>query len=126
MRLLLDTHTFLWWYKDDKKLGRKARSLIVDAVDVSVSVASAWEFSIKKALGKLDLVNDFEMAVEETGFSKLMIGFEHARVIATMMPYNNDPFDRMLVAQAMVENVTLVTADKKLSAYPVRILNAEK
>jgi PIN domain nuclease of toxin-antitoxin system len=125
MRLLLDTHVVLWWLVNSKSLGSKAKQSIAQADQVYVSLASAWEFFIKKALGKLDLDRDFEAAIDSAHFSKLPMTFKHARAIGEIQKHHKDPFDRMLIAQAMIENLVLVTADKKLSSYPVTILDAE-
>ena len=123
MRLLLDTHVFLWWVKNEKKLGPKARQSIQESEDVMVSIISAWEFAVKKALGKLELGADFEEAIDAEGFSKLNITFNQARMIGKMQPHHGDPFDRMLVAQAIAEGLVFVTVDRRLSNYPVKIID---
>jgi len=120
--LLLDTHVFLWWQADDPRLQQPARSAIAEADLVFVSAASAWEAAIKAALGRLELPDTMEAGVEESGFEKLPITFSHAEAAAALPPHNQDPFDRMLVAQALSEGLTLVTSDRRLEPYQVPIL----
>ena len=121
-KLLLDTHVFLWWRANDPLLQGKAKSAIADADVVFVSAATAWEAGIKASLGRLDLPDTVEAGVEESGFEKLQIFFSHAAAAAALPPHHDDPFDRMLVAQAVSEGLTLVTHDRKLKAYEVSIL----
>jgi len=121
-RLLLDTHVFLWWKVNDSRLVDPAKTAIANAALVMVSAASAWEMAIKSQLGKLALSEDISKGVEESGFEKLTISFEHATEVANLPQHHKDPFDRMLVAQARVERLTLVTHDRLLEAYPVPIL----
>ncbi len=121
-RLLLDTHVFLWWKVDDPRLGSQAREAIAQADLVLVSAASAWEAAIKAQLGKLELSASFAEGVVASGFEKLPINFEHAEENAKLPSHHRDPFDRMLIAQARVEGLTLVTHDRGLAAYDVPIL----
>jgi PIN domain nuclease of toxin-antitoxin system len=121
-KLLLDTHVFLWWRADDPFLQDSARSAIADADLVFVSAATAWEAAIKAALGRLELPDTVESGVEDSGFEKLSITFSHAEAAAVLPQHHHDPFDRMLVAQAAAEDLTLVTHDRKLEAYDVPIL----
>lgn len=121
-RLLLDTHVFLWWKINAPRLGPAAREAIAHADLVLVSAASAWEAAIKGQLGKLELTERFTQGVEDSGFDKLPIGFEHAEEIARLPPHHRDPFDRMLIAQARVERLTLVSGDRALAPYDVPIL----
>ena len=120
--LLLDTHVFLWWKVNDSRLVDPAKTAIANAALVMVSAASAWEMAIKSQLGKLALSEDISKGVEESGFEKLTISFEHATEVANLPQHHKDPFDRMLVAQARVERLTLVTHDRVLETYPVPIL----
>ena len=122
-KLLLDTHVFLWWKTDSPRLKAPARKAIASADLVFVSAASAWEAGIKSALGRLDLPAPFEEGVEESGFNKLPITFAHAQLAAALPPHHQDPFDRMLVAQAKLEDLTLVSADEQLRHYDVKRLN---
>ena len=122
MKLLLDTHAFLWWQEDSKKLGTDARRAIERAEVVFISAASAWEVAIKVGLGKLRIPGPFGEAVEASQFSALPIGFEHAALIARLPRHHSDPFDRMLIAQAIVEGATVVTHDPQFEAYAVPLL----
>lgn len=122
--LLLDTHVFLWWREDSPRLGEPARTAIAEADLVFVSAASAWEAAIKASLGKLELPEPFAAGVAESGFDKLPITFEHAEVAAALPTHHRDPFDRMLVAQATAENLTLVSHDLRFRPYDVELLRA--
>jgi PIN domain nuclease of toxin-antitoxin system len=124
VRLLLDTHVLLWWLADDPSLPAAARGAIADEPEVFVSAASAWEIAIKRALGKLDAPDDLEGAVGASGFLQLPVKFDHAATAGVLPRHHEDPFDRMLVAQARCESLTLVTADKRLSRYPISVLQA--
>lgn len=127
MRLLLDTHILLWWLADDRRLGAKTRALISAADNsVYVSAASAWEMSIKRALGKLKAPASLNKIVEEAGFEKLDINFLHGERAGALPPLHNDPFDRMLVAQAQVEDLLLVTAENNLGDYAVKVIDGKK
>ncbi len=121
-RLLLDTHCFLWWKTDDVRLTEAARQAIVDADLVFVSAASAWEVAIKARLGRIKLDADFASGVAESGFERLLIRFEHAEVTRALPDHHRDPFDRMLIAQARVEGLTLVTQNRQLEPYEVELL----
>jgi PIN domain nuclease of toxin-antitoxin system len=121
-RLLLDTHIFLWWRGEPSRLIPAVRSRIATADLVFVSVASAWEVAIKVALGRLDLPDTMEAGVLASGFEKLLITFSHAARAAALPPHHGDPFDRMLIAQAQAEGLTLVTRDRRLEPYAVEIL----
>lgn len=120
--LLLDTHVFLWWREASPRLGPKAREAIAGADGVFVSAASAWEAAIKQGLGRLKLPDRFEAGVEDSGFEKLPVTFAHAERAGALPPHHRDPFDRMLLAQAIEENLLLVTHDSVLEPYEVAIL----
>lgn len=124
--MLLDTQVWLWWIAQDARLGRTARATISTAAEVLFSAASAWEISIKAALGKLKLPlgADIRAELARDGFEELPIEISHALEVATLAPIHRDPFDRMLVAQARVESLTLMTADEMLSGYDVPTLSA--
>ena len=125
MRLLLDTHVLLWWLSDDRRLGSQTRTLIRDADNsVYVSAASAWEISIKRALGKLKAPASLDDIVLDEGFEKLDISFLHGERTGALPPLHNDPFDRMLVAQALAEQLTLVSGDKILTGYGMDFIDA--
>ena len=118
MRLLLDTHILLWLMDDSPRLNTEARSLILNAAEVFVSTVSVWEIAIKSRLGKLE--EDAEMIVEKlgaAGIKELDVTYRHALATSKLPPIHGDPFDRMLIAQAIVEPMRLLTADAKLSTY---------
>ena len=122
MRLLLDTHIFLWWRAKDPRLPGDTREAISKAEAVFVSAASAWEAAIKAALGRLEYPGTIEAGVEESGFEKLAVSFAHAEHAAGLPVHHRDPFDRMLVAQAHLEQLTLVTNDARVARYDVSLL----
>lgn len=125
MRLLLDTHTFFWWLNDDAKLGSSAKAAIADPKSiVHVSAASAWEIAVKRANGKLDAPGDIRSWISDSGFTALAIDVHHAIASAELPKHHNDPFDRLLVAQARIENLALVAHDDEMSKYGVAILDA--
>lgn len=125
-RFLLDTQVWLWWQADDRRLGRHARSTIASAPEVHVSAASIWEIAIKAALGKLDFPEDSPIAeeLERDGFRSMPITIEHAMAVRTLPPIHRDPFDRMLVAQAHIEGLVIITADSILEHYGAPVLSA--
>ncbi len=122
MKLLLDTHALLWWQGGSRRLTAAARKGITDASVVFVSAVSAWEIAIKTALGKLRLPGPLAEAMDANGFTELPIRFTHATVLGTLPAHHSDPFDRMLLAQAMVEDLILVTHDQQLRPYNVPTL----
>ncbi len=129
MTLLLDTHVLLLWLADDPALGKTARAAISDARhSVWMSSASAWEIAIKSALGRLSLpgpvVGVLPSALSDNDFLPPAITVEHALCAGDLPPIHADPFDRMLVAQAITHAWTLVTADAVVARYPVRTLAA--
>lgn len=118
MRLLLDTHIFLWCIKDDAKLAKSVKSKILHASEVYVSSASIWESTIKIKLKKLNAdVNEIVEAITESGFLELPITAQHAAAVAHLPDIHRDPFDRILIAQAISEPLTLLTADTHLQKY---------
>ncbi len=120
MRLLLDTHAFVWW--DDGKLPRAVVRRIQRAEDVLVSAASAWEIAIKASIGKITARASVAEALEDYAFRELPIQAAHADAVRRLPPHHRDPFDRMLVAQALVEDLVIVSRDAALSAYNVPIV----
>ena len=123
MNLLLDTHILLWWLADDPGLSEKQRSAIADPANVVyVSAASAWEIAIKKALGKLIAPSDLGAALIASELEQLPITVTHAEAVGELPPHHRDPFDRMLIAQAGVEDLTVVTGDPMFAQYEVRRL----
>ena len=125
MNLLLDTHALLWWLADDAGLSHEARASIGDPQHtVYVSAGTAWEISIKRALGKLDAPSDLGAAVSASGFQELPISIAHALAAGQLPNNHSDPFDRMLVAQAKLENLTLVTRDDRIASYQISTIKA--
>jgi PIN domain nuclease of toxin-antitoxin system len=122
--LLLDTEVLIWWDANDKRLGRHARASIRDADEVYVSAASAWEISIKVALGKLRTGRQPSEAVADADFRMLPVTFEHAEAILELPPHHRDPFDRLIVAAARVEDLTIVSSDNLLHVYDVPLIDA--
>ncbi|MGH8776776.1 MAG: type II toxin-antitoxin system VapC family toxin [Jiangellaceae bacterium] len=123
MRLLLDTHTLLWWLFDLPPLGRRARALIA-AETVLVSAVSAAEIAIKSALGKLQAPDDLEQQIDAHGFTPLPLHVRHALGLAGLPPHHRDPFDRLLIAQARDEGLTILTADGVFGRYEVPTIDA--
>lgn len=125
MRLLLDTHVLLWWLFGLPRLGDTARTAIVSpGNDVHVSSVTGYEIRFKKALGKLDAPDDLRERLATDGFRDLPLTMAHAADAGDLPVHHRDPFDRMLVAQARAEGLTLVTSDRQLSAYDVPVLYA--
>jgi PIN domain nuclease of toxin-antitoxin system len=125
VNLLLDTHALLWWLDDAGKLDPSARDAIGDPANrIFISAIVIWEIVVKRGLGKLQVNGDFDAALAANPFHDLPITIAHARAIAQLPPIHRDPFDRMLVAQAIVEGFHLVTRDPLVAQYPVAILRA--
>ena len=125
MNLLLDTHTLLWWLDDQSTLSKKAKTAIADGKNiVFISAVVIWEIKIKQALGKLEIPEDFRKVLDDQPFNKLDITVEHAYAVGDLPAHHRDPFDRMLVAQAKVEGLTLVTRDIRLKEYKIPIIQA--
>ncbi|MGI9022399.1 MAG: type II toxin-antitoxin system VapC family toxin [Acidimicrobiales bacterium] len=123
MRVLLDTHILLWWLADDSLLPLQAAAAIADGeTDVLVSAASAWEISIKQAAGRLAAPDDLLDALAANDFGALAITADHALGAVRLPPHHSDPFDRMLIAQARAESLTLVSVDSRFSYYEVDLL----
>lgn len=120
MRLLLDTHTFLWWLSDWGEIDETTRDAIADpGNEVFVSGVSGWEIAIKKARGRLVAPDDLGAMVEEKHFEHLPLTFEHAERAAALPMHHRDPFDRMLVAQAQAEDLIVVTREERFRLYDV-------
>ena len=118
MRLLLDTHVFLWCIKNDRRLSKTTRSKILDATEVYVSSASIWEAIIKVKLKKLDVdIDQMVKAIPKSGFLELPITAHHAAAVSRLADIHRDPFDRILIAQAISEPLTFLTADAALKNY---------
>jgi PIN domain nuclease of toxin-antitoxin system len=119
VRLLLDTNVLLWWLSDDRKLAKEAREIIANPNnDVLVSAASVWEIAIKAALGRIEIEpDDLEDEIVRNGFRPLPIAFRHAATVGRLPAVHRDPFDRMLVAQASVEELRVVSHDRVFERY---------
>ena len=124
MSLLLDTHVVLWWLADDPTLSQEIKTKLDHDPDVYVSPATIWEIAIKQAMGKLKEPDDLPERVRDSGFRELPITSHHAIAAGRLPLIHRDPFDRMLVAQARCEDLTLVTRDAQVSRYEVAILIA--
>lgn len=127
MRILLDTHVFLWAAVSDSRLSPRAKPVLASKdVQLWLSVASLWETTIKFQIGKLKLptrVEDFiERQISETEIAILPISPNHVRTLSTIPLLHRDPFDRMLVAQSIAERLPLMSADKAISRYPVEVI----
>ncbi|BCM24668.1 type II toxin-antitoxin system VapC family toxin [Methyloradius palustris] len=127
MRLLLDTHVFLWWVYDDPKLSQTARDVILDSANTKyVSAVTAWELAIKAGQGKLKLnqsVADFYIKyTNQNYFETIPLGLNHLFMVERLPSHHKDPFDRLLVVQAQAEKLKIVSADNALDAYEIERL----
>jgi PIN domain nuclease of toxin-antitoxin system len=127
VRVLLDTHAFLWWVLEDPRLSRRALSVIAASeYDVLVSAVSAWEIAIKSADARLDLPEPAGRYVPDriaaNGFRELVVTVEHAVHVASLPAIHRDPFDRLLVAQAQVEGIPILTSDPAIARYDVDVI----
>ena len=127
MKSLLDTHTLLWFYLDDPRLSARAMALILDPANVKiVSPASYWEVAIKVNIGKYALEVPYDEfiqeAIHDNGFEILPIEPRHTSAVVALPRHHNDPFDRLLIAQAMVENISILSVDAVLDQYAVQRL----
>lgn len=125
MRVLLDTHIALWAVVGSRRLAPRAKELILAADDVFVSGASLWEIAIKHALGRGDMPissTQAQQAFSDAGYALLDIRPSHALAVERLLPIHGDPFDRMLVAQALVEPITLITRDALVASYSSAIV----
>ncbi|HDL86113.1 MAG TPA: type II toxin-antitoxin system VapC family toxin [Candidatus Acetothermia bacterium] len=127
MRALLDTHTFLWWIADDPRLSQKVREIIADGHnELFLSAASGWEMAIKARLGKLKLPDHLERFVHDqlaiNGIESFPVQMAHALRVQVLPDYHRDPFDRLLVAQAQLENLPILTRDQEIARYQVETI----
>lgn len=122
MRLLLDTHVVLWWQTDDRRLGQEARRAIAIADLVWVSAVSGWEVAIKTARGRLRIDESFQLLVQIDDFIELPVTLSHAERLKDLAPHHGDPFDRLLIAQALEEKATLVTHDLAFEPYGAPVI----
>jgi PIN domain nuclease of toxin-antitoxin system len=120
MRLLLDSHAFLWFVEGSPRLSIKARQAIAEEADeVWLSHASVWELTIKQTVSRLELPDPPDVMALNAGLQLLPIELRHIRATASLPPYHGDPFDRLLVVQAVEEGLVLVTADRLVQRYPM-------
>ena len=125
MNLLLDTHVLLWWLDANPTLSEKAKSTIADGNNlVFVSAAVIWEIRIKQALGTLEIPSNFRKVLDEQPFEMLPITAEHAHAVGDLPAHHRDPFDRMLIAQATVERLSIVTRNTIIKEYKIPIIKA--
>ena len=118
MRILLDTHVYLWWLQDHPKLSQASRDRITSASEVYVSSASIWEATIKAGIGKLEVdIGQLVAEIDNSGFQELSISAKHVATVAQLPDIHRDPFDRILIAQALCEPLRFLTADAILSRY---------
>lgn len=127
MRLLVDTHAMLWWLRDDPRLSARARGVLKDGRNRLLwSLASSWEIAVKLSIGKLEIDRPvhrlYASLVTDQGVEMLAISHDHCARVADLPLHHRDPFDRMLVAQAQVAGVAILTADSKLAAYDVETI----
>ncbi len=127
MTLLLDTHTFLWFCQDDPSLSPTAKALIEDPTNRKcLSIVSCWEVAIKAGLKKIMIGEPsgtyFPAALARTGMELLSISLEHATAVEGLPPHHKDPFDRLLIAQAIVESIPIIGGDAAFDSYPIRRL----
>ena len=125
MNLLLDTHVLLWWLGDDPELGQPAREAIAQPDNlVFMSAVSIWEIVIKKSVGKLEVPDGLRAVLDEQPFHYLDMTAEHAFKVGELPLHHRDPFDRLLIAQSLVDGLTLVTCDSNIRRYDVPVLEA--
>jgi PIN domain nuclease of toxin-antitoxin system len=121
--LIVDTHAALWFLEGDRRLSRAARALIEDdGIERRLSAASVWEVAVKRRLGKLEAAADFHELLYRQGLRGLPVTDVHAARIADLPLHHRDPFDRMLVAQALAEGMSILSADARLRAYDAPVL----
>jgi len=125
MKVMLDTHVLLWWLHDDPVLSERTRRIIANSKNaVFVSAAAIWEIRIKHALGKLRIPPDFREVLANQPFLFLDITVDHAHAVGNLPDHHRDPFDRMMVAQADAERLTIITRDDKVKQYDIPTINA--
>lgn len=124
MRLLVDTHVLIWWASSEKISDDAGQAISDPGSDVLISAATIWEAEIKIALGKLTVAGDLVERAQDNGFLELPISFSHAVAAGRLPPHHQDPIDRMLIAQAQLEGLTIATRDPAFEAYDVPLLAA--
>ncbi len=126
MSLLLDSHVFIWWLTDDQLLGPAARKTIRNAEQVSVSVVTVWEMGIKAANGHFEPPSDLADAIQQCGFETRSVDLADSRIAPSLPLHHKDPFDRMLIAQAINSQLTIMTNDGAFSKYEVALVAAKR
>jgi PIN domain nuclease of toxin-antitoxin system len=123
VKLLLDTHALLWWLSDDRRLGPRVRALIADpSNDVLISVVSLWEIVVKRRIGKLEAdIGQIEQALGRDEFVRLSITPGHLAALALLPDHHRDPFDHLLIAQAIVEDAVFISDDLDMRKYPLKL-----
>lgn len=124
MNYLIDTHVLLWWLTDDKRLNEKVRNILAEK-PVWCSVVTPWEIAIKEQLGKIDLPNSFDEVLIGSGFIWLELTLKHIHELRQLPLLHKDPFDRLLIAQALHEELTLITSDQHIHTYNVPVLRPD-
>ena len=125
MRYLIDTQIFIWLMEDSKKVPPEIRTLLQDSsINVFISIANIWEIVIKQAKGRLKTPEDIEISINKVGFKVLPIEVYHVLGLRRLPDYHRDPFDRILTAQALAEDLTLITSDKKIWKYNLKLIKA--
>ena len=123
MNLILDTHIILWWLDNSDKLPEKYLRAIENSNNICfISSASIWEISIKSAIGKLEIPDNFTDILHQEGFRELPVSWTHAAMVRKLPFHHKDPFDRLIIAQSIIEDYTLLTVDKIIPEYEVKIL----
>ncbi|MFN2455484.1 MAG: type II toxin-antitoxin system VapC family toxin [Pyrinomonadaceae bacterium] len=126
MKLLLDTHTFLWFIEDNPRLSAQAKALLESDAELLLSVANLWEMSIKVSIGKLTLAQPYDIFVPQqltaNAIEILPVSLAHLGVVSTLLFHHRDPFDRLMIAQAIVEQLPIVSSDAAFDAYSVKRL----
>lgn len=123
MNLLLDTHVLIWVFDNNPTLAEEASEAIADGEnEVFVSAVTAWEIAIKRGLKKLELKGDYQLGLRLYRFTPLSVSTEHALAVETLPRHHADPFDRLLIAQAQLENLAMVTRDERFEEYGLRVI----
>ena len=118
MHYILDTHILIWWLYDDKRLSAKYKNIIENPKNfIYISIASLWEIEIKRNLNKIEIYEKYIDIIKELDFNILNINIEHIKYLSKLANIHKDPFDRILISQAIVEDFILLTNDKKIEAY---------
>jgi len=123
LNVLLDTHALIWWLEDNPRLSTAARKAISNGRNqIFVSAVSVWEVAIKTAIGKLTIPGDLSTAIHANRFIELPINFTHTKAAGALPQHHNDPFDRMLIAQAQCEKLKLITHDNRIAQYAIKLI----